>query len=150
MSASPPCIQVCDGHLYVVDADGSNLRQITFDEGEQLDPAWSPDGQRIVFAASPSGDASWPPDGVIYTVRPDGTGLTKVTDNPRGTSGRPQGRDSSPDWTPDFRIVWVQDPGDPGNADGSATAEVYVMNADGSGQTWLFPGARPAVAPRRS
>ena len=102
-----------------------------------------------MFAASPIGDVI-PPDAVLYTVRPDGTGLTKITDNPRGTTGRQQGRDSSPDWTPDFRIVWVQDPGDPGNADGSATAEIYIMNSDGSGQARLFPGERPAVAPRRA
>lgn len=102
-----------------------------------------------MFAASPIGDVS-PPAGVLYTVKPDGTELTKLTENPRGTSGRRQGRDSSPDWTPDFRVIWVQDPGDPADADGSATAEVYVMNSDGSRQTRLFPGERPAVAPRRA
>ena len=142
------CVPVCDGHVYVMDADGSNLRQITFETGEQLDPAWSPDGQRIAFAASPVGEVS-PPDGVIYTVRPDGTGLTKITENPRGASGRRQGRDTAPDWTPDGKIVWVQDPGDPGNADGSGTAEIFLMNSDGSEPVLLFEGERPAVAPRR-
>jgi TolB protein len=40
-------------------------------------PAWSPDGKRIVFAARPTGGE----DDELYIIRPDGTGLTRLTDN---------------------------------------------------------------------
>src|SRR5262245_58828933 len=34
--------------LYLIDIDGSNLRQITNTEGPDFDPRWSPDGTRII------------------------------------------------------------------------------------------------------
>jgi len=37
--------------LYVVDADGKNLKQLTHDKFGDLQPQWSPDGERIVFAS---------------------------------------------------------------------------------------------------
>src|SRR5207302_3241032 len=35
--------------LFVMDADGGNVRQITFDDYNSFDAAWSPDGGQIVF-----------------------------------------------------------------------------------------------------
>jgi len=40
--------------LYIVDATGKNLRQLTNDEYGDLQPAWSPDGRRIAFASDRS------------------------------------------------------------------------------------------------
>lgn len=36
--------------LYIVDADGRNLRQLTNDQYADLQPAWSPDGKRLAYA----------------------------------------------------------------------------------------------------
>ena len=84
--------------LWVVHADGTGLHEIRVqaqpacgggysDPSSQgcFGPRWSPDGTRIVFARGTSGDD----DSNIYTVNPDGTGLTKVTHG---------GRDQAPDW----------------------------------------------------
>ena len=58
----------------MINADGTNLRQLTetkdFDE---LAPAWSPDGTRIVFQANPNGN--WD----IYVMNADGTDQQPLT-----------------------------------------------------------------------
>ena len=38
-----------------MDADGSNLERLTFREGDDSYPSWSPDGKRILFAAERNG-----------------------------------------------------------------------------------------------
>lgn len=38
-----------DFNLYLVDADGSNLQQLTSTPGDEYAPAWSPDGHSIAF-----------------------------------------------------------------------------------------------------
>ncbi len=61
--------------------------------------SWSPDGAYIVFAATPSSANPEPPDfnfnSEVYTLRNDGTGLTKITYSPSGGSGHPRWVDCS-------------------------------------------------------
>jgi WD40 repeat protein len=57
--------------LYVVDRDGSHLRQLA--DGVSSAPSWSPDGKRIAFS---TGEDYGPT--AIETVRYDGTGLTTL------------------------------------------------------------------------
>lgn len=56
--------------IFVINADGSNLVQVTHD-GENWSPTWSPDGSRIAFFGFRNG----PDDSDLFTVRPDGTDL---------------------------------------------------------------------------
>ncbi len=45
------------GHwqLFLVNADGTNLQQLTHDAADHLHPAWSPDGSRIAYQSNPAG-----------------------------------------------------------------------------------------------
>ena len=54
--------------IFVVNADGTGLRQITTAGSNQW-PAWSPDGSRIAFVQ----------DGVLSTMRSDGSDVRTVT-----------------------------------------------------------------------
>jgi TolB protein len=61
--------------LFVSNADGSGERVLT--EGAlDYNPAWSPDGQWIVFTSERNGSAD------LYRMRPDGSGVERLTDDP--------------------------------------------------------------------
>jgi len=72
--------------IFVVDADGSNLRQLTNSAGHNEDPAWSPDGSQIAFWSDRAGDAD------IYLMGADGSSQVNITNSP--------GADESPAWVP--------------------------------------------------
>ncbi len=62
--------------LYVSNADGSGERPLLKSAGLDYNPAWSRDGEWIVFTSERDGSAD------LYRVRPDGTGLERLTDHP--------------------------------------------------------------------
>ena len=65
-------------NLWVMDADGSNQRNITDARFvTATNPSWSPDGTRIVFSGTEE-DL----DEQLWTIRPDGSGLTRLTNDP--------------------------------------------------------------------
>jgi len=65
-------------HIYVMNADGSDSRQVTRGKGNDMLPTWAPDG-RIFFLRKPW-NVGWDgPDGDVWAVRPDGSGLVRVT-----------------------------------------------------------------------
>ncbi|HEX2999946.1 MAG TPA: choice-of-anchor X domain-containing protein, partial [Armatimonadota bacterium] len=43
-------------HIWMMNADGSNQRQLTTSAGNQVEPAWSPNGLRIAYASDEGGD----------------------------------------------------------------------------------------------
>jgi Tol biopolymer transport system component len=111
--------------LWVMNADGSGQRRLV---GSDRNAAWSPDGRMIAFSRGRGTNRD------IYVINADGSGRRKLTRTP--------GLDVDPTWSPDGRkIAFVSrrercpsahpTTGSPyicGNA------EIYVMNADGTGQ----------------
>ena len=77
------------GGIFVMDGDGSNLRQISPD-GYQ--PTWSPDGQRIAFGC-----------GGICIMNADGTGRRIIT--PRQGDDAFCVLDSDPAWSPNGTTI---------------------------------------------
>ena len=117
----------CQATIYVVDAEGGNLVQLVPERMVALWPSWSPDGSRLVFhTATP--DKGYPQDegavtADVYTVRPDGSDLERLTDDGTSLMAR---------WTTDGRIVYrhLRSMSDQGE-----TAETWVMDADGGNKT---------------
>jgi len=65
-----------EGHLYVMNADGTGLRQLTGDTAMDRMPRWSPDGQWISFYSDRSGRLQ------IWKLRPDGSELQQLLEVP--------------------------------------------------------------------
>ena len=86
-------ISVYEGHeqLFVMDADGRNIRQITHDPADHEDPAWSPDGAWIAYVQV-NGTQE-----VIRRMHLDGTGDEALSP--------PDVRAIHPSWSPDGRRV---------------------------------------------
>ena len=69
-----------EGDLYVMRADGiGSPRQLTADSASDRLPRWSPDGNWIAVFSDRSGPLQ------IWKIRPDGSGLTQVTEAPNNT-----------------------------------------------------------------
>jgi TolB protein len=81
-------------------------------------PNWSPDGKHIVFQSSTSDGATTVN---LWTVQPNGCGLTQVTKDPNS--------DTDASWSPDSRsIVYSTDLGAP-----TGVANLFIVNAVANG-----------------
>jgi TolB protein len=101
--------------LYVMNRDGSNLRQMTHLGGANFAPAWTPDGKRIIFASS-----ARDPRGrnfSVYLVNLDGSGLEQVTFN--------DGFDGFPMFSPDGKKLVFES-----SRHGKVEGELNVFIAD--------------------
>ncbi len=110
--------------LYLVNADGSKLRQLTHPSiapGDKID--WSPDGSTILFRTHPgeglNGSSGYGAN--LYTIHPDGTGLRQLTDIATSEHVLP-GSDS-----PDGRFIVFET-----SASAMGAPDVFVMNVDGT------------------
>ena len=150
--------------VYVMRADGSEVRRLTAFHREDTAPLWSPDGKWIAFLSDREGGRRRP-----FVVRPDGTGTRAVS----GTAAT--GEEREPAWSPDGKKlafvgrledgttrIWVApvEGGEPvaltdGKSlddqpawspdgrhlvfvsDRTGDVELHLMRADGSGQTQL-------------
>src|SRR6266487_1101100 len=108
-----------DWDIFVMQADGSGRRQLTYDPGPQFDPSWSPDGKRIAYRDSRFGINH---NDEISMMNADGSDQINLTHNPAN--------EWSPAWSPDGNKIAFAS-----SRDGNY--EIYVMNADGSNQTRL-------------
>lgn len=116
-----------DGDLYVMDADGGNVVQLTSGPRGQKDPSWSPDGKWIAFGetisyherlAFPDRDIR-----LLGFIRPDGDGMRLLPELPEGAV--------SPQWSPDGKkIVFYSEQGD---------RDIWLINADGTSPKNLTP-----------
>ncbi len=62
--------------IFISNADGGEEHPLLQSTSLDYNPSWSPDGRWIVFTSERDGSAD------LYRVKPDGTGIERLTDNP--------------------------------------------------------------------
>jgi TolB protein len=117
--------------LFVSNADGTAERPLLDSDSLDYNPAWSPDGQWIVFTSERNGSAD------LYRVKPDGTELQQLTAN----LAYEDQADLSPDGQ---KLAFVST-----RADG--TADLWIRDLGTNRETPLTSGPsgdfRPAWSP---
>ncbi|MFL5871655.1 MAG: hypothetical protein ACJ75R_11265 [Solirubrobacterales bacterium] len=117
MSAEPEARGINPNYdVFVVNRDGTGLRQLTDWAGEDGFPAWSPDGTSIAFASRHGTSATG--RYTIYAMRADGSAKRRLLS---GISG------AYPVWSPDGKTIMFS------GSRGGENDHLWVVRPDGSG-----------------
>ena len=104
-----------DFEIFVMNSDGTEVRQLTFNGAEDSWPRWSPNGKWIAFHSNVTGNFE------IYVITPDGEFLTPVTDY--------AGLDQFPEWSPNGKQLAIR-----------RDTDIYLIDLDGANPMQLTAG----------
>lgn len=124
--------------IYVFDVETGDVRLVPgTDEISVGHPTWSPDGSRIAFEASTDADTDPDQTSDIYSVGPDGSNMTNLSNTPDASEIQPAWS-----WVLD-RIAFVQS--------GPAEGALLTMSSTGTDPVTVFSGelapANPVWSP---
>jgi TolB protein len=107
--------------IYTMESDGTNVQKMT-DQGYAVSPAWSPNGQFLVFSWIRHYGPGAPGDQDIYIMDIASKQWVQLTHD--------GGRNDFPSWSPDGRHIVFQ-------SSRSGGEQIWTMLADGSNQKQL-------------
>ena len=117
-----PEVKPPNGHIWVMNADTTGKKQITFGSGDDDYAAWSPNYKKVVFSSNRNGAAE------LFTVNVDGTGLKQLTKSANAS------HDFYASWAPDGSKIFFSR-ATPDLATASWRSQIYAVNPDGTGLT---------------
>ena len=107
--------------VYIMGTDGTNIQQMT-DQGYAVSPAWSPNGQFLVFSWMRHYGPGEPGGQDLYIMDVVSKQIVQLTHD--------GGRNDFPSWSPDNRHIVFQ-------SSRSGSLQIWTMLADGTNQKQL-------------
>ncbi|NJD78306.1 MAG: hypothetical protein FIB08_14645 [Candidatus Methanoperedens sp.] len=105
--------------IWTIDADGTNLTQLTTYSSYDFYSSFSPDGKKIVFTSNRSGNSD------IWVMDADGRNQRQVTTSPS--------EDMIPSWAPDSRRILFR-------SNRSGSGDIWMIDSDGTNLTQVTEG----------
>jgi TolB protein len=103
--------------IFIMNADGSNVKRITFAGVYNSTPSWSPDGKKIAFAGQSEDHFD------IFVMNSDGTGMLRLT-SAKKTTGR-WSTNEDPSFSPDGRFVMY-------TSNRTGKNQIFISTVDGA------------------
>ena len=122
--------------IYVMDADGSNVKRLTNNLADDVHPGWSSDGLRILFESERDGNRE------IYVMDADGGNQIRLTRN--------NATDGSATLSPDGSLIAFASNRDTGPPYNPYNMDIYLMNPDGSNVRRIVDDPEYDVGPQWS
>jgi TolB protein len=115
--------------IFIADADGTNVRDLTRNDFYEMAPSWSPDGKHIAYGAAPGNvrHVGFLVTTDILVMDADGTHAVNLTHGDPATPGFPE-------WLPDGRLSFTTQAG-----------ELWLIDADGGNKHGIAVGAGPVA-----
>lgn len=99
--------------IWTINADGTNLTQLTTDSADDVDPSWSPDGSMVVFSSNREGTFKVKQNFDLWAIDLNSNGITQLTFDPAD--------DGAPFWSVDDLIYFHSNRGTP-----DGTYDIFV------------------------
>lgn len=121
--------------IFVMDANGSNVKRLTHAGQFNASPAWSPDGKKIAFAGFEKDHFD------VFVMNADGTGMIRLT-----KATKPNGKmanNEDPSFSPDGRFVVY-------TSDRTGKNQIYISTVDGAEERRVTTDSSNYFKPRWS